>query len=181
MALKAAFLDRDGVINVDHGYVHKVEDFVFIPGVFEALRRLQAAEYLLIVVTNQSGIARGYFTQAQFHTLTAWMTAQLAAEGITLTAVYHCPHLPDAPIEAYRRNCNCRKPAPGMIQAACRDWIIDPAASVLFGDHLRDIQAGQDAGLSHCILVGPESDQPSLRSAVDQFLEAVSGRIDASD
>lgn len=174
MAHRAAFLDRDGVLNFDHGYVHKIQDFTFIPGVFEALQLLEHAGYLVVVITNQSGIARGYFTDREFKSLSKWMRERLRAENINLTAVYHCPHLKDAIVEEYRHDCNCRKPMPGMINAACLDWDIDASKSVLFGDKDSDIQAGIAAGVGSNIKVTPND-------AVEGLLTAVKELISASD
>ena len=150
---KACFLDRDGVVNVDVGYLHRAEDFAFVPGAVSALARLQAAGWALVVVTNQSGIARGFFTEADFQRLTGHMRATLAAAGIQLDAVLHCPHLPDATVPAYRQVCACRKPAPGMLLQAAATLGLDLAASVLVGDKASDIAAGRAAGVGHCVLV----------------------------
>jgi D-glycero-D-manno-heptose 1,7-bisphosphate phosphatase len=150
----AAFIDRDGVLNEDHGYVGRIEQFQWLPGAKAALARLQAAGYLLVVVTNQSGIARGYYTQADFDALTAHMREDLAQDGVTLAAVQFCPHLPDAQLAAYRVDCDCRKPRPGMILQAAEALGIDLAASCLFGDKPSDIAAGRSAGVGQCWLVG---------------------------
>jgi D-glycero-D-manno-heptose 1,7-bisphosphate phosphatase len=150
---RAVFLDRDGVINVERAYVHQVADFAFIAGSVPALVRLRAAGWKLVVVTNQSGIARGYYSEAQYQALTAHMQQQLAQAGAPLDAVLHCPHLPDAEVPAYRRACNCRKPAPGMVLQAAHALSIDLARSVLVGDKLSDIQAGRAAGVGRCLLV----------------------------
>ena len=107
---RAVFLDRDGTINEDRHYLYKIEDFAFLPGVVEALRLLQEAGFLLIVVTNQSGIGRGYYTEADFQKLNTWMLSELKHQGITVAATYYCPHLPDAKIPQYRKDCDCRKP-----------------------------------------------------------------------
>jgi D-glycero-D-manno-heptose 1,7-bisphosphate phosphatase len=172
MLQRAAFLDRDGVINFDHGYVHKIEDFTFIPGVFEAIQLLEHAGYLVIVITNQSGIARGYFTDREFERLCTWMEEQLRAKNINLTAVYHCPHLKDASVEKYRHDCQCRKPMPGMIKTACLDWAIDASKSVLFGDKDSDIQAGMAAGVGKNIKVARDSAVEGLLAAVKEFIAA---------
>lgn len=150
---RAVFLDRDGVINVDHGYVHKVEQFRFIPGSDRAMAQLQAAGWRLVVVTNQSGIARGLYTADDYERFTAHLRAALAAVGVQLDAVLHCPHLADAAVTAYRLACDCRKPGPGMLLQAARELSLDMAASVIVGDRLSDVQAGRAAGVGHCVLV----------------------------
>jgi D-glycero-D-manno-heptose 1,7-bisphosphate phosphatase len=150
---KAAFIDRDGVINVDSGFLHRVEDFVFLPGAIQGLQRLQAADYLLVVITNQSGIARGLYTEADYLRVTAHMRQCLSAAGVQLDAVEHCPHLPDAQIARYRIDCDCRKPLPGMLRRAAAALNIDMARSLLVGDRASDIQAGRSAGVGRCWLV----------------------------
>jgi D-glycero-D-manno-heptose 1,7-bisphosphate phosphatase len=150
---RAVFLDRDGVINVDHGYVHKVEHFRFVPGSDVALARLQAAGWRLVVVTNQSGLARGLYSTDDYERFTAHLQQQLGAAGVRLDAVLHCPHLPDAAVDAYRLACNCRKPGPGLLLQAARELSLDLAASVIVGDRLSDVQAGRAAGVGHCVLV----------------------------
>jgi D-glycero-D-manno-heptose 1,7-bisphosphate phosphatase len=158
---RAAFIDRDGVLNEDRGYVSRAEDFHWLPGVVPALARLQGAGYALVVVTNQSGIARGFYTQADFETLTAHMREQLRAAGVTLDAVEWCPHLPTAAVPAYRMDCDCRKPKPGMIMRAAQALTLDLTASCLFGDKASDIAAGRAAGVGRCWLIG---DAPALES-----------------
>ncbi len=150
---KAAFLDRDGVINRDRGFVYRRADFEFIPGSVAALRALRAAGYLLVVITNQSGIARGIYSEADFHELTTHMRELLAAEGVTLDSIQYCPHLPDADVAQYRLDCECRKPLPGMIVAAAALLDIDPSESLLVGDRRADIEAGRAAGVGRCYLV----------------------------
>jgi D-glycero-D-manno-heptose 1,7-bisphosphate phosphatase len=150
---KAAFVDRDGVIIVDSGFLHRVEALVFLPGAIEGLQRLQAAGYLLVVITNQSGIARGLYTEADYLRLTAYMQQRLLAAGVQLSAVEFCPHLPDAEIARYRLDCNCRKPRPGMLEHAAAGLNIDLSASILVGDRATDIQAGRSAGVGRCWLV----------------------------
>lgn len=150
---KAAFLDRDGVINVDHGYVSSPEQFEFIDGVFDACRHLQQQGYLLIVVTNQSGIGRGYYNEQQFHVLTDWMKAQFEAHGVTLTDVFFCPHHPVNAIPPYQIDCDCRKPAPGMLVQAIKKYQIDPNQSLMLGDKKADMQAAKAAGVARKVLV----------------------------
>jgi D-glycero-D-manno-heptose 1,7-bisphosphate phosphatase len=154
---RAAFLDRDGVINRDIGYVHNIRDFEILPGVVGALQRLQAADYALIVVTNQSGLARGLFDESAYEALTQNLHDTLAGDGIYLNGVYHCPHLPDASIPRFRRDCDCRKPLPGMLLRAIADHSIDPGASLLVGDKRSDIAAGRAALVGRCYLVGTET------------------------
>jgi D-glycero-D-manno-heptose 1,7-bisphosphate phosphatase len=153
MSRKAAFIDRDGVLNEEQAFVHRIEDFAFLPGATDALRVLKAAGYLLVVVTNQSGIARGLYSEADYLALTEHIRARLAAEGISLDAVEYCPHLPDAPVARYRVECDCRKPQPGMLQRAIQALDIEPGASFLVGDRLSDIEAGRAAGIARCFLV----------------------------
>ena len=135
---KAIFLDRDGTINVEKNYLYKIEDFEFIPGVVDALRELQQTGYLLIIITNQSGIGRGYYTEADFQKLNDWMVSTLKERGITIANVYYCPHLPDAQVPAYRKECSCRKPKLGMYEQAIKDHDIDLSLSYAVGDKIRD-------------------------------------------
>ena len=153
MGERAVFLDRDGVINVDRHYLHRIEDFEFIAGVPQALQRLQQAEWKLVVVTNQSGIARGLYTEDDYQRLTRHMQALLAEAGVRLDAVLHCPHLPDAKVPAYRVACACRKPEPGMLLRAALQLNLDLARSVIVGDKGSDLQAGRSAGVARCLLV----------------------------
>jgi D-glycero-D-manno-heptose 1,7-bisphosphate phosphatase len=149
----AVFLDRDGVVNVDDGYVHRAEDFRFVPGSAQAMQQLQAAGWPLVVVTNQSGIARGMYSTHDYERFTARLHAELEAFGVRLDAVLHCPHLPDAPLAQYRLACDCRKPGPGMLLRAASELSLDLSRSVIVGDRLSDVQAGRAAGLGHCVLV----------------------------
>lgn len=148
----ALFLDRDGIINVDRGYVHKKQDFKFIDGIFELCRRAKALGYWIFVITNQSGIGRGYYTESQFNTLSEWMETKFRDQNVSIDQVYFCPHHVEATIDVYKKECHCRKPNPGMIVRATKDYKIDLPNSILLGDKLTDIQAGQRAGILTNIL-----------------------------
>jgi len=151
---RAAFLDRDGVINVDPGYVHRIEDFEFVPGTIEACRELARRGWLLVVATNQSGIGRGLYTEQDFHALTGWMRSRFEQNGAPLAGVYFCPHHPTEARDAFRIRCECRKPAPGMLLTAARELAIDLGHSILFGDKCEDLLAAQAAGIGHRVLLG---------------------------
>lgn len=153
MANPAIFLDRDGVINVDTGYVYLVDDFKFIDGVIDALLKLKQKGYLLVVVTNQSGIARGMFTEEQFMSLTEWMDWSLADRGVDLDGIYFCPHHPSEGSDQYRKSCTCRKPGPDMILDAVKHLDIDLTRSYMVGDKPSDMKAAINAGVAHKILV----------------------------
>ncbi|PKH02642.1 D-glycero-beta-D-manno-heptose-1,7-bisphosphate 7-phosphatase [Psychromonas sp. MB-3u-54] len=150
---RAVFLDRDGVINVDKGYVSQRDDFEFIDGVIDACKALKEKGYLLVVITNQSGIARGYFSEEQFHTLTEWMDWSLADRGVDIDGVYYCPHHAEKGIGEYKIDCDCRKPKPGMLISAIADLDIDASQSILVGDKVSDLQAGLAAGINTNYLV----------------------------
>ncbi|MEQ9919248.1 D-glycero-beta-D-manno-heptose 1,7-bisphosphate 7-phosphatase [Pectobacterium brasiliense] len=152
-SVPAVFLDRDGTINVDHGYVHDIDHFQFIDGVIDAMRELKSMGFALVVVTNQSGIARGKFTEDQFMQLTEWMDWSLADRGVDLDGIYFCPHHPEAGEGEYRQSCDCRKPEPGMLLSAQRELNIDMAASYMVGDKLEDVQAAIGAGIGKKLLV----------------------------
>ncbi|NQX61403.1 D-glycero-beta-D-manno-heptose 1,7-bisphosphate 7-phosphatase [Paenibacillus qinlingensis] len=153
MRSKALLLDRDGVINVDKSYVYKVEDFEFSKDIFEALLRFQQAGFLLVIVTNQAGIGRGYYTEEDFRTLTTWMTEQFEAHGILITKVYFCPYHPVHGVGEYKQDAFCRKPNPGMILQAKREFQLDLASSVIIGDKESDIEAGLRVGVGTTILI----------------------------
>jgi len=152
---QALFLDRDGVINVDHGYVCAPERTEFIDGIFELCRAARQAGHLLVVITNQAGIGRGYYSEQQFLDYMDWMRAEFRQRGVPLDAVYHCPHHPTEAVGEYRRECDCRKPAPGMILRAERELCLDLARSTLVGDKPSDIAAGRAAGVGSCIQIAP--------------------------
>jgi len=145
---KAVIFDRDGVLNVDHGYVYEVDKLEWVAGAKRAVRRCNDAAVLAIVATNQSGIGRGYYDEASMHALHEQMQADLAAEGAHLDAIYYCPYHPDAEDEALRHPDHPhRKPNPGMILQAIEDWALDPADTILIGDKESDMEAAERAGV----------------------------------
>lgn len=150
MTSRALFLDRDGIINVDKGFVHEADEFEWMPGIFELAACARDAGAKLIVVTNQSGIARGYYTEETFQKLTDWMTLRFDAEGVPLTQVYHCPFLkgPDG------KDHPLRKPNPGMLFAAQDDHDITMSRSVMLGDKWADMDAAIAAGVGHMAIIG---------------------------
>ena len=145
---KALFLDRDGTINIEKNYVYKIEDFEFQPGIFELISGYQKKGFLVFIVTNQSGIARGLYTEKNYQSLTRWMISRFKQEGIIIAKVYHCPHHPEITGECY-----CRKPSPGMILQAIGEYKIDRVNSVLIGDKKSDILAGKKAGIGKNIYI----------------------------
>ena len=140
----ALFLDRDGVINADVGYAHRPEHIRFMPGIFDLCRSAHAAGEKIIIITNQSGIGRGFYSEAQFHALMRWMLVEFEKQQCPITAYYFCPHVPDD-------GCDCRKPKPGMILRAAKEWNVDVARSRLIGDKESDMQAGKAAGIHNLL------------------------------
>lgn len=175
MPVPAAFLDRDGVINVDSGYVGRWEDFEYLPDVIQGLTLLQSAGYKLVVVTNQSGIARGYYSEDEFLMLTETMKADLENRGVILTAVYYCPFLEDAYLEPYRVASDLRKPEPGMLLKAAQDHDIDLSRSIMVGDKVSDMVAAQRAGVPdryHVTEGEPHDASTKVSSLLEAALEA---------
>lgn len=144
---KALFLDRDGVININHGYVHTPANTDWVPGIFELVTDAHARGYVPIVVTNQAGIGRGLYDEAMFLDYTAWMHAQFAARGTPLLATFWCPHHPEAGLGDYRADCDCRKPRPGMLLDAIKRFDVDAARSLMIGDKQGDLDAAAAAGV----------------------------------
>ena len=153
MKAKAVFLDRDGVINEERGYVHKADDFALLPGVVAAIRQLRSNGLKVIVVTNQSGIARGFFDVAAVDNLHRHLHRILAAEGTQVDGIYYCPHHPDGTVTEFAVACDCRKPMPGLFLRAASELKLDLRASYLVGDKLSDIQAGRQADVKKTFLV----------------------------
>ena len=170
-------MDRDGTINVDKDYLYKIEDFEFLPGALEALKKLQNAGYLLIIITNQSGIARGYYTEEDFQKLNSWMLETLENEGIHISAVYYCPHHPKAPIEKYRTECQCRKPKLGMYEQAVRDFDLEVGKCLAVGDRLRDSSVCEVFGCRG-FLVGNSESPDVIQSVKDGQINNITYKPD---
>ena len=147
MQNKALFLDRDGIINIDHGYVYKIQNFTFTQEIFELIQKFSKLGYLIFIVTNQSGIGRKYYTEDDFQKLTRWMLSEFKKHNINITEVYHCPHAPE-------ENCHCRKPETGMIEKSIKDYSIDLKNSWMIGDKQSDIDLAQNAGIGNSIYIG---------------------------
>ena len=171
MKRPALFLDRDGVINVDHGYVHTPEDFVFIEGIFDLVSTANRLGYLVIVITNQAGIGRGYYTEDDFHRIMQWMNMCFEARDGHIHAVYFCPYHPEYGLGIYRKSSIYRKPAPGMILQARNEHDIDLSLSILIGDKATDIEAGEAAGVGTLLHFSPTN------SCHDNRIECLSDAI----
>ena len=149
---KALFLDRDGVVNIEKNYLYKIEEFEFCEGIFQLCRYFQRRGYLIVIITNQSGIARGYYSEDDFLKLTRYMLDAFKSEGIEISSLKFCPHHPD-----FTGICECRKPSNGMILSAAKELNIDLSSSILIGDKLSDIEAGRSAGVGLNCLVETNS------------------------
>ncbi len=165
---KAIFLDRDGIINVDSGYVYKIEDFIFTKGIFKTLLALQEQGYLLIIVTNQSGIARGYYSEEEYMNLTLYMVEELKKRGIRIASVYHCPHGPDD-------GCKCRKPRAGMLKAAQKQFKVQMKESWMIGDKESDMLAAKSAGIQKRLLISEKVSESATHhiKSVGNILEVI--------
>ena len=165
MSFKAIFLDRDGVINKDFGYVFKIEDFVFTKGALSAMKYLIDLNYVLFIITNQSGIGRGYFTENDFLKLDSYIKKILKKHGIIIKETFYCPHHPEAKIEKYKQECSCRKPKTGMLDRAFSKYEIDKSSSFLIGDKLTDIEAGKSAKIKSLLFNTDDLDS-FIRSSI---------------
>ncbi len=154
MKVKAVFFDRDGVLNEDVDYLYKISDWRWIEGAREAVAYLTQLGYKIFIVTNQSGIARGYYTEDEMHELHAYMQRELAAAGGRIDKIYYCPHHPQGSVPEYTCVCTCRKPAPGMLLEAMREYDIDRERSFLIGDGKRDVEAAEAAGIRGYLFTG---------------------------
>lgn len=150
---RALFLDRDGVVNVEVGYLHRAEQVRFVDGIFSLCRTAARLGYRIIVVTNQAGIARGYYSEADFHALMEFMRAELRAEEVELDAVYYCPFHPEHGVGEYKREHEDRKPGTGMLLRGARDFGVELSESVMVGDRCSDVMAANSAGLKQAFLV----------------------------
>jgi D-glycero-D-manno-heptose 1,7-bisphosphate phosphatase len=157
---RALFLDRDGVLNQEVGYLHRPEDVLWVEGILPLCLTAQSLGYKLVVVTNQSGIARGLYTEQQFQDLMLWMRAALSRHGGHLDAVYHCPFHPEHGVGDYRREHEDRKPSPGMLHHAARDLDLDLSQSILVGDRCSDLAAANAAGLREAFLLAGTETSP---------------------
>ncbi len=155
---RCLFLDRDGVVNEELGYLHRREDVRFVPGIFALCRRARSLGYAIVMVTNQAGIGRGFYTEEEFQALTAWMREEFAREGVALDAVYHCPYHPEHGIGAYKREHEDRKPGTGMLRRAVAEFGVSLAESVMVGDRCTDIAAANAAGLRQAFLLAGTED-----------------------
>jgi len=173
-ARRAVFLDRDGTINIEKNYLHKVEDFEFIPGAQEAIKKLKEAGFVVIVVSNQSGVARGYFGEDSVNQLHQHIQTELAVYGTSIDDFYFCPHHPDKGLGAYRAACNCRKGNPGMLLQAAREHDLDLQKSFMVGDKLADIEAGERAGCRSLLVLTGYGAITALKpeaATVEKFLD----------
>ena len=166
MSIKTIFVDRDGVINKEVNYLHKIKDFKFIDGVLKSLIYLNNLGYEVIIVTNQSGIGRGYFSENEYNELTSWMFNQFEKNNIKVLSIFHCPHHP-------KTKCECRKPKPGMFFDAIAKYKIDAAKSWMIGDSERDITAANLAGIKNTVLVRSGHNIDENHSKASYFLDSI--------
>ncbi|HVJ55255.1 MAG TPA: HAD family hydrolase [Aliidongia sp.] len=157
---RGLILDRDGVVNIDTGYLHRIEECRFVDGIFDLARLFAGRGFRLAIATNQSGIGRGYFTAADFDRLMGWMQDRFRAEGVEIDRIYHAPEHPDA----VPSRPGWRKPGPGMLLQAIADLDLDPAQSWAIGDHPRDLMAAEAAGIAHRVLLDPAVPETSRQA-----------------
>ncbi|MFN6564384.1 MAG: D-glycero-alpha-D-manno-heptose-1,7-bisphosphate 7-phosphatase [Nostoc sp. ChiSLP01] len=170
---KALFLDRDGVINRELNYIYKIKDFEFIEGIFEACAYFQARDYLIIVITNQAGIGRGYYSENDFHILNNWMLKQFENRRIKITKTYYSPFHPQYGVGKYKQDHWDRKPNPGMLFRAKNEFDIDLTKSILVGDKETDIEAGLTANIGFNILVRSGHEINELSTKADAIINSI--------
>ena len=153
MSNKALFLDRDGVVNEDFGYVHKKEQLKYVEGIFKLCLKAIKLDYKIIIVTNQAGIGRGYYSEDDFKRLMDIVKLEFIGKGIMIDAVYFCPHHPVHGLNQYKKNCWFRKPNPGMIKKALTDFNLDASKCIMVGDNITDMQAGQQSGINKLFML----------------------------
>ncbi len=176
MVNKALFLDRDGVINVDSAYVYQPQKFIFVEGIFDLCRYFVKQGYRLFIITNQAGIGRGFYSEADFKQLMAWVSEEFAKQKLVIEKSYYCPHHPTAGIGYYKINCDCRKPEAGMLLVAAQEFNLDLSESLLIGDKISDIEAGKKAGLKKNYLIKSRYQADYDFSSIEQmyqYLDAV--------
>ncbi len=163
----AIFLDRDGTLNEDTGYLYEISAWRWLSGALEAIAMLREKGYALVVITNQSGIARGYYTAQDMHNLHAWVNTCLAQQNLHLDAFYHCPHHPN-----FSGACSCRKPSPFLLQKAAQELQLDLTQSFMIGDKMSDVKAGLAAGCAAYLIGNSQENLPSGARAVSSLYEA---------
>lgn len=171
---KAVFLDRDGTINVEKNYLYKIDDFEFLPRALDGMKMLCDAGYILIIITNQSGIARGYYTERDYKKLTDYMIQECAEHGVKLTDVLYCPHLRGAAVPKYDCECDCRKPATGLFKQAVEKYDINLSESYAIGDKMRDLTICNDTGCRGYLIGGANDTESS------ENIETVGSLYDAA-
>ena len=165
---RALILDRDGVVNEDGGYLHRIEDCRFIEGIFALTQAFARRHFAIVIVTNQSGIGRGLYTEADFARLMGWMRGEFARKGVDIAGIYHCPDAPDTVPPSTWNGHRLRKPGPGMVLKAAQELSLDLTRSWLVGDKLADIEAGRDAGVGSLVLYDPSA--PAAVRQVDHWI-----------
>lgn len=182
MAKGALFLDRDGIINIDYNYVHKISDIVFVDGIFELVKKAHLLGLDIFVITNQSGIGRGIFSEDQFLELTSWIESEFSRADSPIKKTYFCPHHPDYALAPYRCECNCRKPKPGMILTAKAEFNVNLSKSIFIGDKQTDMDAAKAAGVASRVLISSESSENAteIYTSLLEFL-GVSHALDSRE
>ncbi len=172
---KAVFLDRDGTINVEKNYLYRQQDFEYLPGAVEGMKALLSLGFILVIVTNQSGIARGYYSEDDYLELDRWLKEDLKSKGIELAGTYYCPHLPDGAVIQYRKECECRKPKTGLFWRAQRELGIDMDKSFAVGDKVRDLSVCKESGVKGILLTDMEAAQEGIRTCEtwDEVVETI--------